>query len=263
MIGLIASGQIKKSLIARLPRLLEQLGPIKSSSYRVASRMANTIRAGHPVENWEEFRNCAHVFLTVPDKELQQIVAGMLASHVNWEQKAVVLCDTLADSSELRQLAGQGAMAASLDSLEGFDDRRFVAEGHRGALRELRRLLEHAGAKVLELKPHRKPVYLAGLASATSLVTPLLVASDETLRLAGIRSKEAQAIIERAVLRTIRGFLKAGRKSWSGPLADRRYTSVKAQIDALEKVDPLLAEYADHSTNFAVRRLVTSRKRKA
>ena len=74
--------------------------------------------------------------------------------------------------------------------------------------------------------------------------------------------REIGPALDRAVLRTVRGFLKAGRKSWSGPLAVRRYAAVKAQMDALDKVDPLLAAYAERCIQFAVQLLVTSRKRR-
>ena len=48
-VGLIGAGKITDSPLERMWALRERLGPVKASSMRVASRIANSLRAGHPV----------------------------------------------------------------------------------------------------------------------------------------------------------------------------------------------------------------------
>ena len=45
--GVIGAGALSKSLIGQLPRKARQIGPVAGVSFRVASRMANSLRAGH------------------------------------------------------------------------------------------------------------------------------------------------------------------------------------------------------------------------
>ena len=47
-VGLIATGSLADSPLTRFWWLSERLGPVKSASYRVASRIANMLQACHP-----------------------------------------------------------------------------------------------------------------------------------------------------------------------------------------------------------------------
>ena len=44
--GVLGAGAVAKSLIGRLPAKTRDLGPVSAVSFRVASRIANTLRAG-------------------------------------------------------------------------------------------------------------------------------------------------------------------------------------------------------------------------
>ena len=54
-VGLIGTGSLTDSPLTRFWWLSERLGPVKSASYRVASRIANMLQAGHPVKDYAEF----------------------------------------------------------------------------------------------------------------------------------------------------------------------------------------------------------------
>ncbi len=51
-VGLIGTGSLTDSPLTRFWWLSERLGPVKSASYRVASRIANMLQAGHPVKDY-------------------------------------------------------------------------------------------------------------------------------------------------------------------------------------------------------------------
>ena len=57
-VGLIGTGSLTDSPLTRFWWLSERLGPVKSASYRVASRIANMLQAGRPVKDYAEFETC-------------------------------------------------------------------------------------------------------------------------------------------------------------------------------------------------------------
>src|SRR5258707_15052502 len=91
-VGLIGAGSLTDSPLTRFWWLSERLGPVKSASFRVASRIANMLRAGHPVKDYAEFESCALVLVCVPEECVAAVIADMLSSEVSWRGKAVVLC---------------------------------------------------------------------------------------------------------------------------------------------------------------------------
>jgi predicted short-subunit dehydrogenase-like oxidoreductase (DUF2520 family) len=251
-LGLLGGGRVSKSFLVRLRRLPENLGPVKASSHRLASRIANTIHAGYPVAEFEDLNHCREVLIYLPDAQLGPALEELQAAELDWAGKVVILCDSNLDSSELRGLAERGAAVASLNPLEGFEDRQFLVEGDRPAVRAARRLIEDHETKVIEIQTAEKSLLAAGLVFATSLFTPLAAAGVDCLRKAGVRSGPAAAIVERLVQKSLRGYIKAGRKSWGGPFASRDQDAVLRQLKALFRSNPLLASYYTESALFAL-----------
>ena len=54
--GLVGAGGVNQSFLARMPALLEQLGPVKGSSLKVSRRIANGLRAGFGVADYRRAR---------------------------------------------------------------------------------------------------------------------------------------------------------------------------------------------------------------
>src|SRR5713226_1554409 len=108
-VALIGAGKFTDSPATRFWGLRDLLGPVKATSYRVASRIANHLRAGHPVKDYEEFESCSLVLLCVPDEAVAARAAELAACGFSWKEKAVVLCSTWLDGGELHQLAQAGA----------------------------------------------------------------------------------------------------------------------------------------------------------
>lgn len=250
--GLVGAGRLNASFLARLPGLVEHLGPIKAQNFRLSRRMANSLRAGVAVKTYEELNHCRLILIAVPGKILAPVVDELARSGIAWSDKSVVLCDALRESSELQPLSMRGAASASLAEIEGFEGSRYVAEGHRTALREIRRVVERGGGvKVFELRPSQKPLYSAGVSFATSLFMPLAEASFECLRKAGLVSGSTSLVVGGLFERSLRAYLKAGKKAWSGPLADGDPIEAARLAEALGRIDPLLKEYFEHTFRHA------------
>ncbi len=242
-VGLIASGSVPSSTFARLPGLLEQLGPVKSHSVRVASRFANSIGAGRPVHDYASLEHCRVISILVPDGELEGIVAELCAAGMAWEERTVLLLDTWLDSSDLAPLAVLGAETGSLCHAEFDTESRALMEGSRVALIEAKRLLRGSGFRVFPVEPSAKPLVLAALTLSETLVFPLLAAAEECLKRGGIPPKQALGILDRATVRASRAYGISRRKAWPGPLAASNQRLMRRQMAALAAADPMTARF--------------------
>ena len=119
-VGLIGTGNLTDSPLTRFFRLPERLGPVKSASYRVASRIANMLQAGHPVKDYAQFKSCDLILVCVPEETVSQTVHEMASAGISWRGKAVVLCSTWLDSGELHELGARGASVGSISVIPGF-----------------------------------------------------------------------------------------------------------------------------------------------
>jgi hypothetical protein len=233
-LALVGAGPVSRSFLVRLPWVTEQIGPIFSFSYRLASRIANSLRAGFPSADYRDFDDVRTLLVSVPARLLPLTVDQLLASPVDWRHRAVLLCDAEQDSRALAALAARGAAVASFAPLEGFDPNWLLLEGDRPALITARRLLAHRDVRLIELRPNRKAAYLAGIAFLGDLSVPTLAAAGDCFRHAGLSPHLTAMLIERLSQRTLRGFLKSGRKSLAA-------LKVHADAAALEPFSPDLA----------------------
>ena len=250
-VGLVGAGKISPGL-AKLRGVSSILGPVKASSLRVASRIANQIKAGRPVSTWQEMSGCSLILFSIPDEEIPATICSAAAAPVDWHNKAVVLFGSGLESSDMSELASKGAAVGTLEKMEGFDANRFAVEGNRIAVREVRRFLKACGASALELAAGKKPLYSAGLAFAGTLFTPLVEAAVDCLRKSGFSSRDAVEFAEICFRRTLRAYVKAGKQGWQGPVAKRDIEAVRRLIAALGEDNPLLVSYFAQTARMAL-----------
>lgn len=246
-VGLIGAGNLTDSPLTRFRWLSERLGPVKSGSFRVASRIANMLRAGHPVKDYAEFEHCTLILISVPDKIIGQVVSELLSSDINWRRKAVVLASAWLDSSELQAFSQRGAAVGCITPIPGFDDERYLVEGDPLAIRESRNLIEHRDCRAIAIERPLKPFFLAALTCTGTLAFALFRVAFESLQHAGVPSAAAGAILDRQIARTLRSFLKGGRRAYPEPRA------VPRQLNALYGAEPELAHYLEQNTRLASR----------
>lgn len=240
-LGLVGAGALSRSFVTKLPALRGRLGPVLAPCQRLATRLVNTLRAGYAVQRYEELEAAETVLIAVPDKMLAEVIAALAKAGLEWSGKIVLLCDSRMDSSALGALARHGAMTASLSVIPGLA-LRYVAEGERRAVREARSLVEQDGARVYELPEGGKAVFLAALSLTGSLALPVVDAAARCLRAAGLPAPASDGVCEQLLLKTLRAYLHAGRKAWSGILADGESAEVAREVAALQRTDPSLAE---------------------
>src|SRR6476646_3854370 len=109
--GLVGVGGVNQSFLARMPALLEQLGPVKGSSLKVSRRIAKGLRAGSGVAEYAALKPCGVIWIYAPENVLDYVTA-QLASAIPLAGKMVVRCDSLRDSLWPSPLRMAGARVA-------------------------------------------------------------------------------------------------------------------------------------------------------
>jgi hypothetical protein len=228
-----------------MPVLLARMGPVKAASFRVARRIANTLRAGEAVVSYAALTKCDLIWIAVPDAGLDR-VSRDLAAATPLTGKIAVLCGSSRDSFWPGALLAGGARVATLNCVEETNERLFVAEGDPDAMRALVRVIAAEKRKLIQLRAASKALYLSGVHLATYLLLPWIAASVESLRDAGLSRVEATRVANSLGGRALRAYSKAGPKAWSPTATDRLRLSIARDLDTIRGVDPRLAAlYAD------------------
>ena len=250
--GMIGAGGVNRSFLARMPMLLGRMGPVKAASFRVARRIANTLRAGHAVTNYAAMAPCDLIWIAVPDTGIDR-VSRDLAAATPLAGKIVVLCASALDSFWPGPLLAAGALVATLNCVEESGERVFVAEGDPMAMRELRRVIAADKRKLIELRAASKALYFSGVHLATYLLLPWIAASVESLRNAGLSRTEATRVASALGTRALRDYAKAGPKAWSAAAAHRLRQSISLDLESVREVDPRLAALYAEGVELALR----------
>ncbi|HEU0121046.1 MAG TPA: ATP-binding protein [Bryobacteraceae bacterium] len=240
-LGLIAAGPLSPSLF-RIASLSLYLGPVVSSSLRVASRLANRLKAGDGAA-LDQLAQAELIFITGPESGFQELLSLAISAEINWSGRSVILLDFRHDSSDLAPLRERGASTGTLDTLDAFPDLRFVADADDDARRRLQRFAAASGTSIFYITPGRKQFFSAGSAFTGTLFSPLVAATVECLKKSGLTQSESLLIAERNTQQTLRSWIKSGRKGWAGTLPDRDVLAVHRQFQALQAENDLLSNY--------------------
>jgi len=238
--GLIGAGGVNQSFLARLPAVLEQLGPVKGSSLKVSRRIANGLRAGFGVSDYRALEPCGFIWILAPETALDCISAE-LASAVPLEGKTVVMCEAFRDSLRPSPLRAAGARVVTLNCLPESSERKFVGEGHAADLAQVRKLLAVDHRKLIELQPAAKPLYFAGAYLGSQLLMPWIAGAAESFRAAGFSRDDAVGAVEALGVRALRAYAKAGDKAWNRATAERLHRAIVRDLEMLRFTDTRLA----------------------
>src|SRR4051794_17448981 len=90
--GIVGAGGVSSGLIGRLPRNARALGPVGGVSFRVASRIANTLKAGWPVRSLDELDGMRLILFHSPQEYLEVLLEALAAARIHWPGKSLVFC---------------------------------------------------------------------------------------------------------------------------------------------------------------------------
>ncbi len=249
--GLACAGTVGRTRLSALPLLSAELGPVASTSFRLATRIANSLKAGFPVRSLGELDQSATILVCALGVTKQRLEAELSRAALDWKGKILLAFDSGSYSCDFLEFRRQGASVASLNAVDGYQG-RYVVEGDRDALRVAKVLARALRGKIIEVNSEGVRLYDAGRTLAGSLFTPLIESCVECLRQAGIPGPVATATAEALLQRSLRSFMHAGRKSWGGPVAQADRETLDREYQAVTQANPLMGAYFRHSTEFAL-----------
>jgi len=251
-VGLILSGRLADSTLARFPALSRDAGPVAAASRRLASRFSNALRGGYPITDWAELASARMIWLQVPASELGQTLQSLVEAVPCWKGRIAVLLDAHYDSTALEPLSRCGAAVSSLTHAPLLDSDIALVEGDLAALRQLRPLLRRARLRTVQMKPGAKVHLSAGLSIATTLTGPVTDASMRALRAAGLDQAIAKRIVGKLMETEVRNFQAHGRKAWVSPAAEIRRDLTMRHLVAVGAEDAAHGRFVEQAFQAAL-----------
>lgn len=259
-LGLVAEGKSGDSVVLHVPTLVQELGPVKSSTLRVARRISNTLHAGYAVGDYEELQAARLVLLRVPDIAVPRIVDELCASDLVFRDMTFVLCESWLGSDSMERLRALGSAVATAMSLPSAQQEWFAIEGQTSAVRQTRRFLERNEICALEIRPGSKPLVLAAELFATVLPLPLFHGAQQALRASGVSGNQVSAVLAQMLQKMFTDFSKGARVNWGGPLNECSPERAAAYLKVLETSQPEIANEFQEQLEWARRRMPKARR---
>ena len=241
-IGLVIEGNSTASALLRLPAITSELGPIKSSGLQVATRVSNFLDGGYGVANYNELSSARTILIRIPDASVDRVISEICKAEMVWQEHAIVLCETWVPTEKLEPLQKLGAAIASLVSLPTGNEKTFVLEGDLAAVRQLRRVIERANVRSIELKQGTKHLLFAATLLCSAIPTPLLLMAQQLLREGGLSGNQLSAVIENLSSEMLAVILKGARMTWGGALAEHLKTTDGEYWTELDATHPQVAK---------------------
>lgn len=242
--GLIAQGPIAVSFLARLPAFLNRVTLLMNPRVQVATRMANTLRAGKPVSRYAALESAKSVWIFVEPRTLEKTVTEIPRTFP-LTNRQIVVCGTWRDSASFTELNRAGARVATLSPLPESDERVFVAEGHSAPVREIARVMAADQRKLIQLKPGAKPLFVSGVHLSSHLLIPWSGAALESFRFAGFTRPEAASAMQAIAGAAIRAYIRGGEKALQKTEARSAEKLLAESREAIRAMNPRLAEFYD------------------
>jgi hypothetical protein len=229
--GIVGAGGVSASLLGSLPRNAVALGAVGGVSYRVASRIANTLKAGWPVRSLDELEGVRLILFHSPSEHFDTLSDALASARIQWTGKSLVFCDCSARESDTERFRSLGASVAKLRrcGLPG----RLVVEGAAPALTQANRLARELRYKPVVIEPGSGALFNAAVTLGSAGLTPVIDAVARILRQCGLRDTESVQFAAGLFTRTASDYAHSGRQSWQWHIEEPDVESLLAQIEAV------------------------------
>lgn len=210
--GVYGAGAVNRSLIGSLAAHTRQLGPVSAVSFRVASRLANTLKNGYAVRDPAELRNASVILFHAPVDQVATQFAFLLQASFDWTGRSLILCNCQAAPEITACFTAKGASVATIRE---FGVGGFVAiHGSTEAIKAAIRIGRTLHLRMVEILPSKEALFDAGITLSTAAITPVIHWAASLLRNAGARDTDAAGLAAALVEQTARGYSRSGRQSW-------------------------------------------------
>ena len=230
--GVMGAGMVGRSLIGRLSANGIKLGPVAAVSYRVASRIANSLKGGFAAREPAELDDVGAVLFHAPPDQLAALLEALEASKISWPGRSLIVCDcdvTPAVTHRFRQEGASIAVARQF-GVAG----RVVLEGSGRALILAHRLARETHLKAVEIRPGSADLFDAAITLSTCAITPLIDQTAALLRDAGVRELDAPRLASALFEQAAAGYAHSGKQSWGWYIRGPEVQRILAQTDAAQ-----------------------------
>ena len=228
--GLMGAGAVNASLVGRLRGKTRALGPVAGVSYRVASRIANTLRAGTAVRSADELDGVRIILFHSPPDQMEALFELLKSADIRWPGKSLIFCDcesVCAMAAHFRSCDASVAMVRKCP-LPG----HMTVGGASPALTMAHRLARDTGMKPVEIAPGQEDLFDAAVTLGSGALTPLIDYAAGLLRQCGIRDTEAAQFAAALFEQTAHEYAHSGRQSWAWHIREPLPERIEAQIVA-------------------------------
>lgn len=229
--GVIGAGALSRSLIGQLPRKARQIGPVAGVSFRVASRMTNSLRAGHAARSADELDSCPVILFHAPDVQVRAIAELLERARIDWSDKALIFCDCEAPIALVERFRALGACTAVARQF-GIAG-TIMVEGTAPALACAHRIASELRLRAIEITPGASDLFAAALTLSTAALTPLVNRAASLMRASGLRDKDAVHLATALFAQTIQEYGHSGKQSWAWHARDPDAEQIEAEIAAV------------------------------
>ncbi len=201
---------MSKTLIGRLPG--KRIGSVAGVSFRVASRLANSLPGGSPVRSASDLDASGVILFHSPPDQKDGLLE-LLEASIGWAGKSLIFCDCTIDAQAVLRLKKKGASVAFVRQFEipGY----LIMEGNAAALGAAHRLAAEIRFKYIEIADGKGEIFGSAITLATSALTPLIDTAANLLREAGVRDADAPRIACALFTRTTAEYAHSGKQSWT------------------------------------------------
>ncbi|MDE3198419.1 MAG: DUF2520 domain-containing protein [Acidobacteriota bacterium] len=227
--GLIAAGAVNSSFIGLLPGKARALGPVAGVSYRVASRIRNTLRAGVAARSVKELDSVRLILFYAPPSQHGMLLGMLREASIAWAGKSLIFCDSDPGGTDDFRIAGASISTLRTCALPG----RMIVQGTNPSLAFTLRMVRSLRMKPIQIEPGSAAALDAAITLATGALTPLIDQSAALLRQCGLRDSEAMKLAAALFERTARDYSHSGRQSWAWYAREPDVEEVIRQIGAV------------------------------
>jgi len=239
--GLIGAGAVNASLIGRIPGKARALGPVAASSYRVASRIANTLRAGNAVRTVDELDSVRVILFHAPPDQMASLTELLGSADIRWTGKSLIICDCEDSGPATLRFRARGASVALLrgSGIPG----RVVVEGTSPALTHASGFARGMRMKAIQIGPGCEDAFDAAVMLGSGALTPLIDHATTLFRKCGVRDSDAVKMASAIFEQTARDYAHSGKQSWAWHKREPNSERIISQLGAVDsRIKALLAE---------------------
>lgn len=227
--GILGAGAVGASLIGRLPSRARDVGPVCAASFRLASRIANTLRGGYAARSADDLNAIPAVLVHAPAENLDNLLELAEKAAIEWAGKALIFCNC-APGEEIRgRLEAKGASTAVIREF-GLPARIVIEAKQGAALFTAQRMARDLNVKAVRISRKGRDLFNAAVTLGSGAITPLIDHAATLLREAGIRDVEAARLASSVFEQTAREYAHSGKQSWAWYARQPDTEELKAHI---------------------------------